>query len=405
MKIFRHVHCYHLALISLLLLTACEPQQTQPNPQQAALTQPTQPLTPSPFPTNDAIKAFIVQANSNANASINTAIALQQASENFLKNPNNTTLKALKSSWQISHQQYLRTIIYQSVSKNYRRSRFQIDAWPIEAGYLDYLKEYPNTGIVNDLTLVISEEAITEQHGFSSEFDVCKGFHAIEFLIWGEGPDPNSVGNRSAKDFLPMTSLTQQQQENQLQLKDLANNRRRELLRLLVNLLIKDLSELEANWQSSGSYSQQLVSLPPRAQIKFLVENLDRYLRREILEKSLGDSAHGEYSNTGVDSWLAHAASLAEIYNETDQPILAPLFNKIDEKQNQILAALLTELGSALQTYGQDLKTANNTTAAEPQALRNLIDTLLTELGTLADAIPQSTQPSKPKPTTLSQAD
>ncbi len=72
---------------------------------------------------------------------------------------------------------------------------YQIDAWPIEPGYLDTLPAYPDSGLISDLTVTITPESLREQNGFTDSSEVSLGFHALEYLIF----------DRDSADFLVST--------------------------------------------------------------------------------------------------------------------------------------------------------------------------------------------------------
>ena len=95
---------------------------------------------------------------------------------------------------------------------------FRIDAWPTTPGLLDTLPQYPQSGIVADVSLPLDVDSLQEQHGFSDPLEVALGFHAIQLLLASPVRDYNVAAEQT--------------------------KRRRELLRLQSKILLGDLQAL-----------------------------------------------------------------------------------------------------------------------------------------------------------------
>lgn len=83
----------------------------------------------------------------------------------------------------------------------------------------------------------------------SQEADVFTGWHAIEFLLWGQDLSEEGPGSRPASDF------------------DVAPNagRRGTYLTLLADLLVFDLTSVRDQWAPEGAYRAELLSDPHQA--------------------------------------------------------------------------------------------------------------------------------------------
>src|SRR5690606_17067548 len=141
---------------------------------------------------------------------------------------------------------------------------FALEAWPIQPGYLDYFDVYSHSGIVNDMALPLTAEAVREQHGLTDSSDVSIGFHALEYLLWGEN------GERPLADFAPATPDAAQEEAG-MRTVDLPSNRRRALLRLLSQLLMDDLREFkQAVENPNGLLRRAYLTLPPESRVELL---------------------------------------------------------------------------------------------------------------------------------------
>ncbi|OUS03016.1 hypothetical protein A9Q81_07925 [Gammaproteobacteria bacterium 42_54_T18] len=106
---------------------------------------------------------------------------------------------------------------------------------PILPGYVDYLLQYPNSGIVNDITLALSEQSLRDQQGLTDNGEVSIGFEVIAFILMGEQRYNQSLAPRPAIDF-----------------EEPHANRRRQYLTFAVSLLRQDLMELQALLESAA---------------------------------------------------------------------------------------------------------------------------------------------------------
>jgi putative iron-regulated protein len=191
--------------------------------------------------------------------SLSTAKALQTAVDAFLAKPNDETLKAAKEAWFASRVPYLQTEAFRFGNTIIDDWEGQVNAWPLDEGLIDYVdKSYehalgnPAAGanIIANTEIQVGEEkvdvkditpeklaSLNELGG--SEANVATGYHAIEFLLWGQdlnGTGPGA-GNRPASDYLEGQGATGGH-----------NDRRRAYLKAVTDLLVKDLEEMVGNW-------------------------------------------------------------------------------------------------------------------------------------------------------------
>ncbi len=99
---------------------------------------------------------------------------------------------------------------------------------PILPGYVDYLVQYPNSGIVNDIALALSEQSLRAQQGLTDNGEISIGFEVIAFILMGEQRYNQSLTPRPSNDFVKPHA-----------------NRRREYLTIAVSLLQQDLTALQ----------------------------------------------------------------------------------------------------------------------------------------------------------------
>lgn len=229
----------------------------------------------SAFTAQVGIMAYTSLSNANLSAQY-----LDNKLASFMHHPNPTSQAEIQQAWRSAYDDFLATLIFSylpiqdpadwhSLKINYQQQLIKLDSWPIEGGYIDYIDDYPFSGIVNDLTLNIDEESIRSQHGFTDPSNASLGFHALEFMLWGGN------GERTAYDFFPQENTapvpvndaehseyeiyadTSESQDAELEPQN--HNRRRQYTLLLSELLLKDLLKIQHRWQPSNGYYSQLL--------------------------------------------------------------------------------------------------------------------------------------------------
>lgn len=204
-----------------------------------------------------------------------TAKTLQTAIDTFLANPNDETLKAARTAWIAARVPYLQSEVFRFGNTIIDDWEGQVNAWPLDEGLIDYVdKSYEhalgnpgaNANIIANNEIQVGEDkvdvkeitpeklaSLNELGG--SEANVATGYHAIEFLLWGQdlnGTGPGA-GTRPASDYMTGDGATGGH-----------NERRRTYLRAVTQLLVSDLQEMVDNWKPNveDNYRATLESEP-----------------------------------------------------------------------------------------------------------------------------------------------
>ena len=203
--------------------------------------------------------------------SLNTAMDLQGSIEKLLANPTEATLKAAREAWVAARVPYQQSEVYRFGNAIVDDWEGKVNAWPLDEGLIDYVDassygsesdENPayaanvianaklNVGGVEidatNITPALIAEQLQEVDGV--EANVASGYHAIEFLLWGQDLNgtEKGAGERPATDF----NLNECTGGN--------CDRRREYLQAATTLMISDLKEMVANWEADGAARQEL---------------------------------------------------------------------------------------------------------------------------------------------------
>jgi len=209
--------------------------------------------------------------------SLDTAKELQTAVDTYVATPTQANLDAAKAAYKAARQPYSQTEIFRFdegfVTANDKRAinsidswEGQINAWPLDEALIDYVSddyegEYNSqeniinsdsvtVGSINQDTSTITPELLAEMNEIGgSEANVTTGYHAIEFMLWGQ--DTNGVkegaGNRPVTDYI--TEAGECTSGDTVNEDASICERRGEFLKAATQLLVDDLTAMEAQWQ------------------------------------------------------------------------------------------------------------------------------------------------------------
>jgi putative iron-regulated protein len=175
------------------------------------------------------------------------ALDLRVAVTRFLETPTETSLASTRQAWRVSREAYEPTEVFRfsegpidgdSAVAGREGPENRINAWPVDEAYLDSVAGSPRGGLIPQLGIPMDRETLEHAHGSRDETEVTLGYHAIEFLLWGQDRDTVTAGRRPASDFLAG---------------DPVRDRRRSCLAILVGLLVEDLGAVAIEWHAGAA--------------------------------------------------------------------------------------------------------------------------------------------------------
>lgn len=193
------------------------------------------------------------------NTSLESAKALTQGIESFLRSPTQENLSKTQTLWMRATIDYRSFnffrhigLVEPSIFARINRLDYQVSGFPIQPGFLDTFGAYKYSGLVHDISFPISEESLTNLHGLTDLGDIVLGLYAIEFLLFNAGQA------RDIKDFIKVVSINDAFKEQGFkQIEELPNNRRRKLLTQQAQILQKNIHQLSKDWSGDKKTSAQ----------------------------------------------------------------------------------------------------------------------------------------------------
>lgn len=205
--------------------------------------------------------------------SVTTAKTLDVKIDEFLKSPSADKLEEVKQAWLDSRVPYQQSEVFRFGNAIVDDWEGQLNAWPLDEGLIDYVAtdyqyELGNEGaaaniIANtslqigasklDVSKITPELLADLNEVGGSEANVASGYHAIEFLLWGQDLNGTNAGagQRAYTDFVAGSECTNGHCD-----------RRGEYLKAAADLLVQDLEWMEKQWSAEvkGNYRETLLN-------------------------------------------------------------------------------------------------------------------------------------------------
>lgn len=215
-----------------------------------------------------------------------TARSLKTAVDAFVASPSADSLAAARTAWIAARVPYQQTEVYRFGNAIVDDWEGKVNAWPLDEGLIDYVdpaaygassdenpfytvnvvanKSVTAGGKTIDTTTITPAVLESLQEVGGVEANVATGYHAIEFLLWGQDNNGTSqgAGNRPHTDF------------------DTANctggncDRRADYLTAATDLLIKDLEDMAGNWSADGAARKALTEGDDKSGLKAILTGM-----------------------------------------------------------------------------------------------------------------------------------
>ena len=213
--------------------------------------------------------ATLVHAN-YADA-LSAAKDMQAAINAFVKAPSAEGLEKARKAWLEAREFYGQTEafrFYGGPIDDDKGPEGQINAWPLDEAYIDYVEGKPKAGLINNTKFKITKAHLKSQNEKGGEENIATGWHAIEFLLWGQDVSETGPGNRSFEDFVDGKKANA--------------DRRRQYLSVATDLLIDDLTTVTQAWAPGQKNYRARFEKGGRESVRKIIVGLGSLSRGEL---------------------------------------------------------------------------------------------------------------------------
>lgn len=376
-------------MLLLITLIACEQSSNEPSSN----------ATSSTVDRQAVVTHYADMAHAKYSDSLQTVIVLREKVEALIQNPSANTHQDAKNAWLAARQIYGQSEAYRFGNLNVDDWEPQVNAWPLDEGLIDYVNQnnydfteanqYAQANIIasnqdiNDETL----RAYHERGG--SEANVASGYHAIEFLLWGQdlNQSPTNKGRRPWTDFSNTPACTGGNCD-----------RRAQYLRAATVVLMTDLRYMSDDWspEFKNNYRAELLSATTDEGLRRMVFGIGSFSLGELAGERMNvallahsqedehscfsDNTHNDIdqnvqginnvyhgSYTRLDGQVMQGPSLHDLLLEADPVLAERLANSLaDTKAKSEILVRTVEAG---EHFDQQIINSNNAGNARIKAI------------------------------------
>jgi putative iron-regulated protein len=371
----------------------------------------------------DVLKTYADIAQAGYTDALVTARTLQLAVNQLLAQPTQENLIAARAAWIAARVPYMQTEAFRFGNAIVDDWEGQVNSWPLDEGLIDYVSgSYGTDSPENELyaadvianvsltiggkkidTSKITKELLADklQEAGGVEANVATGYHAIEFLLWGQdlnGTGPGA-GNRPASDF------------------DTENctgghcDRRADYLHAATDLLVDDLAWMVPQWGPDGAARRTLMDGTDEAGLTAILTGLGSLSYGELAGErmKLGlmihdpEEEHDCFSDNTFASHYFDALGMRNVYLARYRRVDGSLINgpsvsdlikakspETDQEMRAKLAATMDAMGTIyargimVESYDQMIGEGNDEGNA---VVQKAIDSLLDQTKSIERAV------------------
>lgn len=338
------------ALLSAFVLAACSEEETSTPGGGSTST------TDALVQAQPVVDQYAKNVHTNYAEALDKARALKTAIDAFVAAPSQATQDAAKAAWVASRTPYSPSEVYRfyggPIDNETDGPEGAINAWPLDENYIDYTKDDENAGMINrpDLIAELTKEAIRGENEKGGEKNIATGYHAIEFLLWGQDtdePSAKTAGKRPFTDYLTTGGTAKNQ------------DRRGTYLKLVTEALVEDLETLVKAWEPGGDNYAKTFAADKKVAITNMLRGIGAMANAELSGERMTvayknrdqEDEHSCFSDTTNADIAGNAKGIENVYygryGSSDGPGLEDLVKAVDPALDTEMKAALAEADAA----------------------------------------------------------
>lgn len=242
-----------------------------------------------------AVKNYSNIVYASYSDALTAAQTLKTTIDDFVASPDATKFQACKDAWLAARIPYNQTEpyrFYDGPVDDANGPEGLMNAWPLDENYIDYVSGNASAGMVNDgayTTITVSD--IETANGANGETDVKTGYHAIEFLLWGQDLSTSGPGARAYTDYTTATNAA----------------KRGQYLKAAAELLVTNLQYVTNQWapDNASNYRAAFESDSPNESLRKIFQGAGAFSKGELagermavaFEEQLQEHEHSCFSD------------------------------------------------------------------------------------------------------------
>jgi putative iron-regulated protein len=237
---------------------------------------------------------------------------LQSGIQRFIRQPSQAALGNARKAWLAARDWYGQTEafrFYGGPIDDENGPEGRLNAWPLDEVYIDGVEDQPEAGMINDRSTPITRELLIEANERGGEENVSTGWHAIEFLLWGQDLAEDGPGARPFTDFVDGKRANA--------------DRRRRYLEVVTGLLVDDLQALADAWAPARENYRAAFEKGEMESLRRIIVGLGSLSRGELAGERLEvpastqdqEDEHSCFSDNTHRDVVSNALGIANVWH------------------------------------------------------------------------------------------
>jgi putative iron-regulated protein len=302
--------------------------------------------------TRKVVDNYAALVSSSYAQALETATTLDAKVALFLDDPTAEGFERAKTAWLASRNPYSDTEAFRFYQGPIDNDDVDddvedgpeglINSWPLDESYIDYTVDADGElvlgGIIydEDAFPTIDADTLSEANAKESETTISTGYHAIEFLLWGQDRSAEGPGERPYTDYVLGEEGSPGNQQ-----------RRADYLRAVSGLLVTDLRTVNDAWlDGKANYRAKFVSLPAREALGKILLGMGSLaggeLSHERMSVALDDKEqedeHSCFSDNTLEDLEHNAKSVQNVLLGSNGDVSGPGVVDLVQAKNPTLA-------------------------------------------------------------------
>ncbi len=261
----------------------------------------------------EAVENYADVVHESYRLSLESATTMDGSIDAFIADPSPETLAAAKEAWLTARDDYGPTEAFRfyggPIDNEENGVEGLINAWPLDEAYIDYVDGSPDAGIINlpDEYPTIDADLLVSLNEQAGEANISTGWHAIEFLLWGQDLATDATGNRPIADYITAPNAV----------------RRAAYLGVASDLLVTHLGQMVDAWAPDAeSYRTEFLALPSEESLGMIMTGIGELSRGELAgermtvayETRSQEDEHSCFSDNTTNDIIGNASGVERVY-------------------------------------------------------------------------------------------
>ena len=296
----------------------------------------------------EAVENYADLVHESYRVSLESATTMDGAIDAFIADPTPETLAAAKDAWLTARDDYGPTEAFRfyggPIDDDEVGVEGLLNAWPLDEAYIDYVEGSPDAGIINlpDQYPTIDTDLLVSLNEQGGESNISTGWHAIEFLLWGQDLATDGSGNRPVEDYTTAPN----------------SDRRAAYLGVASDLLLTHLGQMVDAWAPDGdNYRTEFLALPPEEALGMIMTGIGELSRGELAgermtvayEARSQEDEHSCFSDNTTSDIIGNATGVERVYLGQVGAVDGPgIYDLLAADDQELADRLADEMGASV---------------------------------------------------------